>query len=170
MAGFNRVILMGNLTRDPEVRQIPSGSQVAEMRLAISEKYRNRQSGELAEVTCFVDIVAWERQAELCGQYLAKGRPILVEGRLQLDEWKNDKGENRSKLRVRADRVTFLGSGQRTEGETDDDGMDMAGAGRAHAAPAPPPPAAMPAQAPPPQGGLAAPEGPEAGDDDDLPF
>lgn len=108
MASFNKVILMGNLTRDPELRQTPSGAKVAELRLAVSETWRDK-NGQPKEVTCFVDVVVWEKLAELCQQYLAKGRPVLVEGRLQMDEWKNQQGEARSKLRVRADTVKFVG-------------------------------------------------------------
>ena len=110
MASFNRVILAGNLTRDPELRNTPSGTPVVELRLAISETYRDRQSGESRETVCYVDVVVWNRQAELCQQYLAKGRNVLVEGRLAYDEWKNPQGETRSRLRVRADRIQFLGS------------------------------------------------------------
>ena len=108
MASFNKVILMGNLTRDPELRQTPSGAKVAELRLAVSETWRDK-SGQPKEVTCFVDVVVWEKLAELCQQYLAKGRSVLVEGRLQMDEWKNQQGEARSKLRVRADTIKFVG-------------------------------------------------------------
>jgi single-strand DNA-binding protein len=108
MMGFNRVVLVGNLTRDPQLRQIPSGASVAEMGLATNERYRNRD-GETAETTCFVEIVAWGKQAETCDHYLKKGAPILVEGRLQFDQWKTSEGEKRSKLRVKADRVQFLG-------------------------------------------------------------
>lgn len=158
MAGFNKVILMGNLTRDPELRETPSGTKVSDLRLAVSEKYRNRQSGELTEVTCFVDVVVWERQAELCEQYLAKGRPVLVEGRLQLDEWKNDQGETRSKLKVRGDRITFLGS---APGREEDRKGDFGAPARDN----------MPAA---PDQGEKTPE-PSAGEDaaedsDDLPF
>jgi len=108
MASFNKVILMGNLTRDPEIKQAPSGNSVADFRLAVSERYRDKQTGETKEVTCYVDVAAWGRQAEVCQQYLAKGRSVLVEGRLQYDEWKTKEGENRSKLRVRADNIRFL--------------------------------------------------------------
>jgi len=111
-ASFNRVILMGNLTRDPELKQAPSGSSVVDLRLAVSEQYRDKQTGASKEVTCFVDVVAWNRLAELCQQYLVKGRSILVEGRLQYDEWKTKEGEARNKLRVRADIIRFLGSPQ----------------------------------------------------------
>ena len=98
---------MGNITRDPECRQTPSGTSVADLRLAVSERYKNR-SGEDVESVCYVDIVVWGRQAETCEQYLSKGAPILVEGRLQLDEWEKD-GQKHSKLLVRADRVQFMG-------------------------------------------------------------
>ena len=115
MTGFNRVVLIGNITRDPELRQVPSGTSVAELRLATNERYRNRE-GEMAESTCFVDIVAWGKQAETCNQYLSKGAPILVEGRLQFDQWKNADGQNRSKLRVRADRIRFMGRATNSTG------------------------------------------------------
>ncbi|MDD4017612.1 MAG: single-stranded DNA-binding protein [Kiritimatiellae bacterium] len=134
MASFNKVILMGNLTRDPEIRQTPSGAKVAELRLAVSETWRDK-SGQSKEVTCFVDVVVWEKLAELCQQYLAKGRPVLVEGRLQMDEWKNQQGETRSKLRVRADAVKFVGPAPK-QGEPHDSLP-----GGAHASPAAPAPA-----------------------------
>jgi single-strand DNA-binding protein len=102
---------MGNLTRDPDVRQVPSGASVADLGLATNEVYKN-SAGEQVERTCFVDIVAWGRQAETCGRYLSKGAPVLVEGRLQLDRWQTEQGESRSKLRVKADRVQFLPRGQ----------------------------------------------------------
>lgn len=108
MAGYNRVVLVGNLTRDPQVRQTSSGTAVADIGLAANERYRNKD-GEQVETTCFVDIVAWGRQAECCGQYLSKGASVLVEGRLQLDRWETEDGQKRSKMRVKADRVRFLG-------------------------------------------------------------
>ena len=107
MSNMNRVFLMGNLTRNPELRKTPSGISVSDLGLAVSEKYRNK-AGEVVESVCFADIVVWGRQAETCGQYLAKGAPVMVEGRLQLDQWQTDKGEKRSRMRVRADRVQFL--------------------------------------------------------------
>ncbi len=114
MASMNRVFLMGNLTRDPEVRYTPSGQAVADLGLAISEKYRNK-AGEMEEKTCFVDVVVWARQAETCGEYLSKGSPILCEGSLQLDQWQTESGEKRSRLRVRAARIQFLSSPRRAE-------------------------------------------------------
>ena len=108
MGAVNRVFLMGNLTRDPQLRHTPAGLAVSDLGLAVSEQYRNK-AGETVKRTCFTDIVVWGRQAEACGQYLAKGSPVMVEGSLQLDQWENDKGEKRNKIKVRADRVQFLG-------------------------------------------------------------
>jgi single-strand DNA-binding protein len=157
MAAYNRVILMGNLTRDPELKQTPSGAPVAELRLAVSETYRDRQTNQPKEITCFVDVVVWNRQAELCQQYLAKGRPVLVEGRLAYDEWKTQQGESRSRLRVRADRVQFLGSPKR--GEAQDGAMSPAAPTTATAAA---PHAVAPAATGQPSD--------EQADADDLPF
>ena len=109
MASYNKVILMGNLTRDPEVRYLASGMAVCDMALAVNESYKNKE-GERVAQTCFVDVVVWSRQAETCGEYLRKGSPVMLDGRLQLDKWQTKEGEARSKLRVRADRVQFLGS------------------------------------------------------------
>lgn len=108
MSSMNRVFLMGNLTRDPQVRKTPTGFAVSDLGLAVSDKYRNK-AGEMVETVCFAEIVVWGRQAESCGQYLKKGSPVMVEGRLQLDQWQTDAGEKRSRLRIRADRVQFLG-------------------------------------------------------------
>jgi len=115
MASANIVVLCGNLTRDPEVRQIPNGMAVCDLGLAINESYKDK-SGQRVETTVWVDVVVWGKTAENCGQFLHKGAPVLVEGRLQLDQWEKD-GEKRSKLRVRADRVQFLGGKQYREGE-----------------------------------------------------
>jgi len=108
MPRYNRVILVGNLTRDPRLKRIPSGEAVTDLGLATSEKYKNRD-GELSESVCFVDIVAWGRQAESCARYLTKGAPVLVEGKLQFDQWQAQDGSPRNKLRVRASRIQFLG-------------------------------------------------------------
>lgn len=114
-ASYNRVILMGNLTRDPELKHAPSGSAVTDFRLAISETRRDRQTNQPKEVVCFVDVTVWDRQAETCKQYLTKGSAVLVDGRLHYDEWKTAQGEARSKLRVRADRVQFMSTSPRGE-------------------------------------------------------
>lgn len=113
MASFNRVILMGNLTRDPELRTTPNGTAVADLRLAVNETFRSKSTNEKVEKTCFVDVAVWDQAAEVCRQYLAKGSPLLLEGRLQYDEWKNPQGETRSKLFVRADRIQLVGGGSR---------------------------------------------------------
>ncbi len=108
MSSTNHVILMGNLTRDPAKRTLPSGMAVAELGLAVSDNYKDKD-GKLVERACFTDIVVWGRQAETCVEFLKKGSPVIVEGRLQLDQWTTEAGEKRSKLRVRANRVQFLG-------------------------------------------------------------
>ena len=112
MASLNYVILVGNLTRDPQVRNTPGGAVVADIGMAVNEKYKNK-AGEMQEIVTYVDVVAWGRQAEVCQQYLHKGSPVLIEGRLQLDQWESKEGEKRSKLRVRADRIQFLSSPRR---------------------------------------------------------
>lgn len=107
MASFNKVILMGNLTRDPDVRMAgASGMKVARLGLAINERRKNR-SGQTQDFPVFVDVDAWDKLGELCGQYLAKGSSILVEGRLQMDTWEKD-GVKHSKLKVRATTIKFL--------------------------------------------------------------
>lgn len=116
MANYNRVLLMGNLTRDPELRYIPSGSAVVNLRLAVNRTYKN-QSGESKEEVTFVNVVVWAKQAENCAEYLSKGRPIFVEGRLQSRQWETDDGQKRSVLEVVADRVQFLG--KRSGGESE---------------------------------------------------
>jgi single-strand DNA-binding protein len=115
MASLNKVFLIGNLTRDPEIRHTPKGTAVGDLALAINMVYRTPEGGEKEEV-CYVDVVVWGRQAETCKDYLTKGSPIFVEGRLQLDQWESQQGEKRSRLRVRADRVQFLGRGGNSSG------------------------------------------------------
>ena len=148
MPSFNRVFMMGNLTRDPLLRHLNDHLAVAEFGLACTE-YFGGKNGERKERTCFVDIVAWDRQAAACGEHLHKGAPIFVEGRLQYDEW-TDKttGDKRQKLKIRADRVHFLGSsGSKREEHAQDQDLDDL--------PAPPPterPRPRPAQPPQPVG------------------
>ena len=108
MVSINTVILGGNLTRDPEVRYTPQGTAVASFGLAVNRTFRTKE-GEQKEEVCFVDVETWGRQAETCGEYLKKGRPVLVEGRLKLDTWENKEGQKRSKHKIRAIRVQFLG-------------------------------------------------------------
>ncbi|NLE68037.1 MAG: single-stranded DNA-binding protein [Lentisphaerae bacterium] len=106
MASMNKVFLIGNLTRDPEVKFVASGKAVADLRLAVTRRFR-ASDGEYRQDACFVDVMVWDRQAENCGKYLRKGAPVFVEGFLKFDEWKKD-GETRSRLSVIADRVQFL--------------------------------------------------------------
>jgi single-strand DNA-binding protein len=107
MASLNKVFLAGNLTRDPEIRYTPSGDAVGDLQMAINRKFKGRD-GQEKEETCYVGVVVWGRQAETSGEYLRKGSPILVEGRLQYEQWEKD-GKKNSRLRVCADRVQFLG-------------------------------------------------------------
>ncbi|MFC1709464.1 single-stranded DNA-binding protein [Candidatus Omnitrophota bacterium] len=120
MANLNRVFLIGNLTRDPELRYTPSGMAVTNLRLAANHRFKDR-SGELKQDTCFINIVVWDKQAETCNQYLQKGRPVLIEGRLQSRSWQDKEGKNRSVIEIRADRVVFLngGGGQKQSGAKD---------------------------------------------------
>src|SRR5271156_2192116 len=108
MANLNKVLLMGNLTADPEVKYTPKGTAVGDLRLAINDSYK-AQDGTIKETVTYVDVEVWGRQAETCKQYLTKGRGVFVEGQLRLDQWEQE-GQKRSKLKVRADRVQFLGS------------------------------------------------------------
>ena len=115
MASFNKVILMGNLTRDPDVRATgTSGMKVARLGLAVNERRRDR-NGQMQDFPVFIDVDAWDKLAELCGQYLTKGRAILVEGRLQMDSWEKD-GVKHQKLKVRASTIKVLPQGDRLGG------------------------------------------------------
>ncbi len=148
MANFNRVILLGNLTRDPQLRYLPNNTAVCEFGLAVNRRWRDAD-GNMREETCFVDVSAFGRQAETINQYMSKGRPILIEGRLKFDSWTAQDGSRRSKLSVVAERFQFVGP----RGEV-----------------APEPAAAPP---PPPTGGPepVAPEPPPVvGDADEIPF
>jgi len=151
MANFNKVILAGNLTRDPEVRYTPKGMAIAKFGLAINRTWKN-EAGETKEEVTFVDIDAFGRTAEVISQYLKKGRPILVEGRLKLDQWDDKQtGQKRSRLGVVLENFQFLDSGRSD------------GAGRSSAASAPPSTPSSP-DAPEPEGPGPAPE------EDDVPF
>ncbi len=108
MASLNKVFLIGNLTRDPELRYTPSGTAVADLAMAVNRRYTTA-SGEKKEETCFVDITLWARRAEVASQYLKKGSPLFIEGRLHLDKWETD-GQKRSKLKVVAQNFQFIGA------------------------------------------------------------
>ena len=110
-SGYNRVVIVGNLTRNPELKQLPSGQSVCRLNIASNRQFRNRQSGDMVQEVCYVDVDVWGAQAESSNQYLEKGRQVLVEGRLKLDTWQDAEGNNRSKHSVVADRVVFLSSG-----------------------------------------------------------
>ncbi|MCX5704607.1 MAG: single-stranded DNA-binding protein [Candidatus Omnitrophica bacterium] len=108
MASINKVLLMGNLTKDPELRYTPQGMAVVNLRLAVNRKYRTKTQ-EMKEEVCFITVVVWNKQAEACNQYLHKGSPIFVEGMLQSRSWDDASGQKRSVIDVRADRVQFMG-------------------------------------------------------------
>src|SRR5918996_916420 len=109
MASFNKVILLGNLTRDPEVRYTPKGTAVTELGMAVNRVY-TAENGEKREETTFVDVTLWGRTAEIAGEYLKKGRPVFIEGRLQLDTWDDKQtGQKRTKLRVVGESMQLLG-------------------------------------------------------------
>ncbi|MCZ6780970.1 MAG: single-stranded DNA-binding protein [Nitrospirae bacterium] len=106
MAGFNKVILMGNLTKNPELRYTPNGTPVTNFGLAVNRRFR--QAEELKEEVCYIDIVVFGKQAEHCGQYLSKGNGVVVDGRLQQRRWETEDGQKRSKHEVVAQTITFL--------------------------------------------------------------
>ena len=156
MASFNKVILAGNLTRDPELRYTPKGIAIAKLGLAINRTYTT-ESGEKREDTTFVDVDAFGRQAEVIGQYMRKGRSILIEGRLRLDQWEDKTThQKKSKLGVVLESFSFLDAG-RAEGN----------ATESNAARPAPTPAAAPAPTPAPI--APEPEMPPA-EEDDVPF
>jgi single-strand DNA-binding protein len=152
MASFNKVILLGNLTRDPEVRYTPKGTAVTDLGLAVNRTY-TADNGEKREEVTFVDVTFWGRTAEVAGEYLKKGRPVFVEGRLQLDSW-DDKtsGQKRTKLKVIGENMQMLGAPRGGGGGGGGGDEESSGAPRA-SRPAPPSKAA-----------------PSAPDDDEIPF
>lgn len=161
MASFNKVILIGNLTRDPELRYTPKGTAVAKIGLAVNRTWRT-ETGETKEEVTFVDVDAFGRQAETLGQYMKKGRPIMIEGRLRLDTWEDKQtNQKRSKLGVVMESFQFLDYGGGRGGSEDGGRPPAAGRAPAQAAPQ------GAAQAP-------APAGPEGGEEpppeDDVPF
>ena len=106
-ANLNKVLLIGNLTRDPELRYIPSGSAVATFTVAVNRVYKD-QAGEKKEQVSFIRVVVWGRRAEVCGEYLSKGSPVFVEGRIQSRDWETQEGQKRSTVEVVADNIQFL--------------------------------------------------------------
>lgn len=114
-ATLNRVIVLGNTTAEPEMREVTGGAKVAELTLALNDAYRDKK-GELVETVSFIDVVLWNRLAEVADEYVSKGKLVLIEGRLQQDRWEDKEGRKRSKIRIRADRMQFLGGPQPEEG------------------------------------------------------
>lgn len=180
MAQLNKVFLMGNLTRDPELRRLANGTAVTDLGLALNRSYMGKD-GEKREEVVFIDVTVWDRQAETCCQYLKKGRAVHVEGFLKMDSW-DDKatGEKRSKVKVQADRVQFLD-------RKDDAGGGPMGSEDEYAAPSPAPRRSAPAESRPMNNGPSrggynnappstasrrppAPPADSDGDDDDIPF
>lgn len=121
MASYNKVILIGNLTKDPELRYTPQGTAVVNLRMAVNRKFKDKNQ-ELKDEVCFITAVVWDKQAETCNQYLRKGSQLLVEGRLQSRTWEDTAGQKRSVVEVRAERVQFLGApaGQARSSNTQD--------------------------------------------------
>ena len=155
MASFNKVILAGNLTHDPELRYTPKGTAVVKIGLAVNRTWKS-ESGETKEEVAFIDVEAWGRQAEVIAQYMRKGRPLLIEGRLKLDTWEDKTThQKQSKLKVVLESFSFIDS-NRPEGAPP-------AAGEAPRRPAPPTP---PASKPPEPGEGDAP----AAEEDDVPF
>jgi len=151
MASFNKVILLGNLTRDPEIRYTPKGTAVTELGMAVNRVY-TAENGEKREETTFVDITLWGRTAEIAGEYLKKGRPVFIEGRLQLDTWDDKQtGQKRSKLKVVGEGLQLIGS---RPGSGGGGGGDEEGSGPPRSSKSAPPPKAAPS----------------APDDDEIPF
>jgi single-strand DNA-binding protein len=158
MANLNKVMLIGNLTRDPELRHTPKGTAVAEISLAINRVWKDEQ-GQKQEDTTYVDVTLWGRQAEVAQQYLAKGNPVYIEGRLNLDSW-DDKatGQKRSKLKVVGEALQLLGS------------KPSGGSGGNYSERSPQQSrSAPPERSGPPQGASAAPAD-DFQEDDDIPF
>ena len=116
MSNFNKVILMGNLTRDPELKNLGSGTALCEIGMATNRKFKT-QSGEMKEETCFIDITLWGRMGENLHRYLKKGDPVLIEGRLKFDTWETPEGQKRSKLSVVAEGMQFVPRGGTQQGQ-----------------------------------------------------
>jgi single-strand DNA-binding protein len=147
MASFNKVILLGNLTRDPEVRYTPKGSAVCDLGVAVNRVYTT-DSGEKREEATFVDVTFWGRTAEVAGEYLKKGRPIFIEGRLQLDSWEDKQsGQKRSKLKVIGETMQLLGgraaAGAGAAGDESEEDRQSRASGKASS---PPPKSSAPAE------------------------
>ena len=120
MATINRVVLVGNLTRDPELRSTPNGSSLCRLRVACSTSWRNKDTGEFDERPNYFDVTVFGASGEACARFLTKGRPVAVDGRLEWHEWTTAEGENRQAVGILADSVQFLAARGRGEGEEAD--------------------------------------------------
>ena len=127
MASLNKILLIGNLTKDPELRYTPNGTAVTNLRIAVNRRFKDR-TGELKEDTCFVTVTAWDKQAEICNQYLQKGRQIFVEGILQSRSWETSDKQKRSTIDVRAERIQFLGGPKGGDGTSGDAAPEVSAA------------------------------------------
>ncbi|MDD5070455.1 MAG: single-stranded DNA-binding protein [Candidatus Omnitrophica bacterium] len=107
MINLNKVFVVGNLTRDPELRYTPTGTAVSTLRIAVNTSFKDK-TGQLQKDTCFINVVVWAQMAEVCNQYLQKGSQVLVDGRLQSRSWQDNDGKNRSTIEIRANRVQFM--------------------------------------------------------------
>ncbi len=166
MASFNKVILLGNLTRDPEVRYTPKGMAVVEIGLAVNRRYM--VDNEVREEVTFIDITFWARQAEVIGQYCKKGRPLFVEGRLQLDSWDDKQtGQKRSKLRVVGENFQLLGGREGGGGEMGEGSAPRQGGGYQSSGGGSSP---RPASSPAPQRPADEAPPPSYDDEDQIPF
>ncbi len=114
MVNLNKVFLMGNLTADPQLRYTPSGTPVITLRIAVNTPFKDR-NGEMKRDTCFINVIVWGKSAEVCNQYLTKGRSIFVEGRLQSRSWQDSEGRKRTTIEVKADRVQFMSTSYKEE-------------------------------------------------------
>jgi single-strand DNA-binding protein len=157
MASFNRVILLGNVTRDPELRYISSGTAVTDVGLAVNDRRKDAKTGEWIEETTFVDVTLWGRTAEIAGEYVTKGAPLMIEGRLKLDTWEKD-GKKNSRLRVVGERMQLLGG----RGEGSRGGKPRVAAGSRAESP-------DDGGSEPPEGDFSQGSG-NGGSDDDIPF
>jgi single-strand DNA-binding protein len=120
MVSLNKVLIIGNLTKDPELRYTPTGTAVATLRMAINSMFKGKD-GQQQKDTCFINVIAWGQIAEVCNQYLSKGKPAMIEGRLQSRTWTGNDGQKRSVIEVKADRVQFLS----TQGRADTKDVDL---------------------------------------------
>ena len=160
MANLNKVMLIGNVVADPELRYTPKGTAVTDLRMAVNRMWTG-EGGQRQEETTFLDVTLWSRQAELASQYLSKGRPVFIEGRLQLESWEDkNTGQKRSRLKIVGENMQFLGGGGGGGGGGRPQGQS--GGGEQQSAPE--------QQSEPPQGGSPAAPGDFKDDADDIPF